>query len=189
MDSKQSIGAMKNVLLAVLSGLSMQVTAQNQAPILGVRLGEDFKSQFSDCGAGQRDNWCWTSNDKIFLMPPDSESPTALPVWVKREKLYPRPNSEGKLDFFNVSTLGPRVQGRVITAVTERFGEPTYQSKEVKQTSGGAQFEVIYSRWSTSTTVVTHDCGRVDECKLSFFTAEAYEKLVERARINSERKL
>ncbi len=189
MNPKQFIASKKFVFLAVLSGLSIQVTAQNQAPILGVRLGVDFKSQFSDCGAGQRDNWCWVDNNKLFLMPPDPESSTALPLWVKRQKLYVTPNSEGKLENFNVSTLGPRVQERVITVVTERFGEPAYQRKVVKQTSGGAQFEVISARWSTSTTVVTHDCGRVDECTLSFFTADAYEKLVERARLNSERKL
>jgi len=42
-------------------------------------------------------------------------------------------NSQGKLDSFSVIPLGPRVQKRVITVLTERFAEPTSQHQVIKK--------------------------------------------------------
>lgn len=169
-----------------LVGLATYAQAEENKPILGIRLGEDLAGQFSECGTGQRDNWCWVS-DKAFLMPPDSDSPTGLPIWVKRQKLFVNPNGEGKLDSFRITTLGPRIQERVIASVTGRYGEPSAIRKDIKKNSMGAQVEVIYAKWTTTTAVVTHDCFKLDECTLTFLTPEADTKLTERAKAMQQR--
>jgi hypothetical protein len=173
---------MRNVLIASLLAVSVSAWAQLQEPILGVKLGQPLKGQFSQC-AGRRDNWCFvtpTTDKWIKLNPPDLDSPTGLPTWMKRDYLTLEPNPDGIVDQFYVETLGPSVQDRVIESVKGRFGDPKQLERTEKQTTGGAKVETAYAVWETQDAAVTHVCIRINSCVLSFYTADAYKRHKER---------
>jgi hypothetical protein len=171
---------MRTLCFVALLALTAPAHADVQAPVLGISLGQDFQGQFSEC-KGRRDNWCTlTSLPPGSLMPPDTDSPTALPTWVKRDRLFLEPNKEGKVDRFYVTTLGPQVQERVIDSVTGRFGPPTELDKQVKQNAMGAKVEVLYAKWTLANTVVIHQCSQVNACTLFFYTSEGYAQMQER---------
>ncbi|MDI1270559.1 MAG: hypothetical protein PSV40_15835 [Polaromonas sp.] len=171
---------MRTLYFAALLALTAPAHADVQSPILGISLGQEFQGQFSEC-KGRRDNWCTlTSLLPGSLMPPDTNSPTALPTWVKRDRLFLEPNKGGKVDRFYLTTLGPQVQERVIESVTGRFGPPTVLDKQVKQNAMGVKVEVLFAQWNTADTVVVHECSQVNACTLFFSTAEAYSQLQER---------
>jgi hypothetical protein len=171
---------MKTLSLIAFVALLVPAYADAQEPILGIRLGQEFQGQFSEC-QGRRDNWCTLSSlPPGILMPPDTDSPTALPTWIKRDRLSLAPNKDGKVDLFYVTTLGPQVQDRVIDSVSGRFGKPTELDRQVKQTAMGAKFEGVSARWKTDDAVVVHVCTQINACILSFYTPEAYAREMER---------
>lgn len=170
------------IFAAAALALSTAVHADPQKPILGIRLGHDLQGQFSPC-EGRRDNWCTLSSLPTgVLMPPDTDSPTALPTWVKRDRLFLEPNKDGKVDRFYVTTLGPQVQDRVAESVTGRFGQPTQSERATKQTAQGAKVEVLNATWKTGEAVIEHRCSQINACTLFFFTPEAHDREVERRR-------
>jgi hypothetical protein len=171
---------MKTLSLIAFLAFAMPAYADAQEPILGIKLGQDFQGQFSEC-QGRRDNWCTLSSlPPGMLMPPDSDSPTGLPTWVKRDRLFLEPNKDGKVDRFYVTTLGPQVQDRVVDSVTGRLGKPTDFDRQIKQTAAGAKVEVVSARWKTDDAVAVHVCTQVTSCMLFFYTPEAYARELER---------
>lgn len=171
---------MKTLSLIALVASLVPAYVDAQEAILGIRLGQDFQGQFSEC-QGRRDNWCTLSSlPPGVLMPPDSDSPTGLPTWVKRDRLSLEPNKDGKVDRFYVTTLGPQVQDRVVDSVSGRFGKPVELEKHVKQNAMGAKAEVVTAMWKTADTVVVHVCTQINACMLFVYTPEAYAREIER---------
>jgi hypothetical protein len=184
---------LKSVFLALFFVISSSTHAQLIEPILGIKLGELAVGQFDECPR-QRDKWCTErmrpkkQDDWWVLYAPHRDSPSALPTWVKsQEELMIKPNAEGIVDHFTVTTRGPRVQDSVISVVTGRFGEPNNLSKRTGQTATGVQVESIYAFWETPDIVVTHICSYIDECRLSFYTKEAYKRVLEKIEKNEKR--
>lgn len=164
------------LMAAVTSSLAQ---AQIAEPVLGIQLGQLFK--IVQC-SGRRDNWCSTNdlryygaNNRIWsLMPPDDDSPTALPTWVRREKLVLESRSDGVVEKFYVNTLGPSVQDRVVESISGRFGKPTTYEKRTMQNAMGATVEAVSAIWKTADAVISHTCSQINSCTVFFFTAEAH---------------
>lgn len=158
---------------------SLVANSQLSEPVLGVQLGQVFK--IIKC-EGQRDNWCTTENlstlgaspRALRLMPPDTNSPSALPTWVRRESLYLEFRTDGVVDKFYVTTLGPSVQDRVVDSISGRFGKPKLYEKKTAQNSFGAATEVVSATWETADAYISHSCSTLTTCTVFFATAEAH---------------
>jgi hypothetical protein len=179
----------KSVLFLFTVVVSSSTYAQTQEPILGIKLGQLASEQFFECPRdGGRDNWCFLFEDEKYRSrprePKDSwslyPSDSTLPTWVKRSRLLLRPNAEGVVDNFTVSTFGQSVQDRVVGSVTTRFGEPKKLLRQIAKTGAGVEVETVFAVWETSDTAVIHLCTRVDACSLKFFTKDGYKKYNEK---------
>ena len=189
-DSKLNLNSLAVALMVVAASSPAQ--AQVAEPVLGIQLGQPFK--IVEC-VGRRDNWCSADDPRyvgpnpryLNLMPPDNDSPTALPTWVKREKLYLELRSDGVVDKFYVTTLGPSVQERVVESISGRFGKPTKYERQIKQNAMGATVEVVSAFWQTADAVISHTCLKVNSCTVFFYTAEAYAAEVARMEQRKQR--
>lgn len=178
----------ESVLFISTVVISSSAYAQTQEPILGIKLGQLASEQFFECPRdGRRDNWCFLLEDQSRLRPREPNdtwilypSDSTLPTWVKRSRLLLRPNAEGVVDNFTVSTLGQSVQDRVVGSVTPRFGEPKKLLRQIAKTGAGVEVETVFAVWEASDTAIIHLCTRLDLCSLKFFSKDGYKKYNEK---------
>jgi hypothetical protein len=183
---------LKNLVVLFVVTFASLARAQLSEPILGIQLGQPFK--IVQC-EGRRDNWCSLEDTKriganpryLSLMPPDTDSSTALPTWVKREKLSIELRPDGVADKFYVTTLGPSVQDRVVESISGRFGKPTKYEKQAKQNAMGATVEAISAIWQTADAVISHTCSQINSCIVFFYTVEAYAEAAARMEQRKQR--
>lgn len=174
------------LIVAVTSSLAQ---AQISEPVLGIPLGKTFEPIKCE---GRRDTWCTLEappmKGRYFtLMPPDSDSPTGLPTWVRRDHLFLELNADGIVDKFYVTTLGPFVQDEVIESISGRFGKPTSLEKQTKQNIMGVTVEAISAVWKTADAVISHTCSQINSCTVMFYTAEAHAAEMERMQQRKQR--
>lgn len=174
------------LVVAVATSLTQ---AQISEPILGIPLGKTFEPRRCE---GQRHNWCSIDsidkNSRYFnLMPPDTDSSTGLPTWIRREKLNLFLNADGVVDKFYVTTLGPSVQDRVVESISGRFGKPATLDKQSKQNSMGVTIEAVSALWQTSDAVITHTGSQINSCTVFFYTVESYATALARMQQQKQR--
>jgi hypothetical protein len=115
----------------------------------------------------------------LFINPPDIDSPTGVPTWVKRSRILIDANGDGLIDMFRIESQGPRVQERVIESIRGRLGEPYSYKRSEAQTNMGVKVEIVYAAWKNDQIAVTHVCTSINSCSVTFYTAERYKKHLE----------